>query len=57
MRAEGIGERPLELGALDEELGEELPVQGLGAGGEEALGGRIGVSDDELVIERDDRRG
>jgi hypothetical protein len=57
VRAHGVGERPLELGSLGEELGEAVPVQALRASREQALGSRVGVADDELVVERDDRRG
>jgi hypothetical protein len=57
VRTQGVGERPLELRALGEELGEALSVQALRAGREQVLGSGIRVADDELVIQRNNRRG
>jgi hypothetical protein len=57
VRAQRVGEGTLELHTLGEKLQERLPGQALGTGTEQALRGGIGVPDDELTVERDDRRG
>ena len=57
MRAERVAQGPLQIHPLAEKLQERQAIQALRAGGEQAFGGRVGVADNEFVIERDDRRG
>src|SRR5258708_29194873 len=53
VRGERLAQRAFELGALDKKLQKRLPVEALRAGGEQVLGGGVGVAHDELAVERD----